>query len=143
MQSANTVVSSKSGVETETRKPVKKPCRNCGLSAHGSALEDRKNNCPAFIVKCSRCFKVGHFMGQCFFKGVVNGVETGPSEEQEEGQVVSTEGVFFGLGSHSDAMLGLLTLHKVGHRVWDSVTGWREAKVTPHGKVKVHLVMSS
>ena len=55
---ANTAISSRSGVMAETRKPVKKPYRNFGLFAHGSALEDGRKNCLAFNAKCSRCFKV-------------------------------------------------------------------------------------
>ena len=56
----------------------------------------------------------GSLHGQCFSKGVVNGVETEPSEEQEEGQVVSTENVCLGLEFHSDAMLGLRIKWDIG-----------------------------
>ena len=84
MKSVCTVVSNKLGVETDVRKSSKKPCRNCGSTTHGSALEYRRNNCPAFNAKCGRLSRVGHFKGQCFSNSGVNGVETVLSVEQKE-----------------------------------------------------------
>ena len=53
---------------TLPEKPdLKIKCHYCGNPGHGfkSSAEIRRNKCPAFSKKCSKCNIIGHFQKQC------------------------------------------------------------------------------
>ena len=62
-----------------------RPCSHCGRKDHSGAMEDRKQNCPAYDKKCDNCDRFGHFKKKCLWKARKNKSETAEIKTEEPG----------------------------------------------------------